>query len=108
MTTVGALAMLGAMRRTFAPFYLLAPVLALASSAVADTVERMRDTAIQQEARRRTSGINIKTGEGGIRDIEFIVQFMQLLNGSALTFSQFLPPSVERRCTLCMSRPVMS
>ena len=28
--------------------------------------------------------LNVKTGLGGIRDIEFVIQFLQLLNGSAL------------------------
>ena len=27
---------------------------------------------------------NVKTGQGGIRDIEFVIQFLQLLNGGAL------------------------
>src|SRR5262249_3255132 len=27
---------------------------------------------------------NVKTGRGGIRDIEFVIQFLQLLNGGAL------------------------
>jgi glutamate-ammonia-ligase adenylyltransferase len=27
---------------------------------------------------------NVKTGHGGIRDIEFAIQFLQLLNGGAL------------------------
>src|SRR3954453_17566093 len=27
---------------------------------------------------------NVKTGHGGIRDIEFVIQFLQLLNGSAI------------------------
>jgi glutamate-ammonia-ligase adenylyltransferase len=26
----------------------------------------------------------VKTGHGGIRDIEFVIQFLQLLNGGAL------------------------
>lgn len=30
---------------------------------------------------RRAGAVNIKTGRGGIRDIEFVVQFLQLLNG---------------------------
>ena len=28
---------------------------------------------------------NVKTGRGGIRDIEFVIQFLQLLNGGAIT-----------------------
>ena len=29
--------------------------------------------------------LNVKTGHGGIRDIEFVIQFLQLLNGGALS-----------------------
>ena len=39
------------------------------------------------EKRSRKEGgdeLNVKTGLGGIRDIEFVIQFLQLLNGSAL------------------------
>ncbi len=31
-----------------------------------------------------TSQLDVKTGHGGIRDIEFVIQFLQLLNGGAL------------------------
>lgn len=33
--------------------------------------------------RRRTGSWNVKVGEGGIRDIEFFVQMLQMVNGSA-------------------------
>jgi [glutamine synthetase] adenylyltransferase / [glutamine synthetase]-adenylyl-L-tyrosine phosphorylase len=39
------------------------------------------------EHRVRTEGDNlrnVKTGQGGIRDIEFVIQFLQLLNGGSL------------------------
>lgn len=39
------------------------------------------------ESRASTRGedaSNVKTGHGGIRDIEFVIQFLQLLNGGAL------------------------
>ena len=38
------------------------------------------------EHRARTEGdqLNVKTGHGGIRDIEFVIQFLQLLNGCDL------------------------
>ena len=39
------------------------------------------------EDRAQTEGeefTNVKTGHGGIRDIEFVIQFLQLLNGGAL------------------------
>jgi len=31
----------------------------------------------------QTAGVNVKTGRGGIRDIEFVIQFLQLLSGGA-------------------------
>ena len=48
------------------------------------------------EHRSRTAGeeaYNVKTGHGGIRDIEFVIQFLQLLNGGEL-------PSVRTSNTL--------
>lgn len=40
---------------------------------------------IEQQARREgSSGRDVKTGRGGIRDIEFVIQFLQLLNGADL------------------------
>ncbi len=40
---------------------------------------------IEQRARREGSDArDVKTGAGGIRDIEFVIQFLQLLNGSDL------------------------
>ena len=42
--------------------------------------------AAHRAARRERRGDlrNVKTGHGGIRDIEFVIQFLQLLNGGAL------------------------
>lgn len=41
---------------------------------------------IEQRAIREGSDeLNLKTGRGGIRDIEFVIQFLQLLNGSDLS-----------------------
>ena len=40
---------------------------------------------IEQRAEREGGEVrNVKTGNGGIRDIEFVIQFLQLLNGGAL------------------------
>ena len=50
----------------------------------------------QMEARTRRAGADdtdVKTGRGGIRDIEYTVQFLQLLNGGDL-------PAVRQRNTL--------
>ncbi len=41
---------------------------------------------IEQRAEREGGDLrNVKTGHGGIRDIEFAIQFLQLLNGGALS-----------------------
>ncbi|MEQ8785216.1 MAG: bifunctional [glutamate--ammonia ligase]-adenylyl-L-tyrosine phosphorylase/[glutamate--ammonia-ligase] adenylyltransferase [Pirellulaceae bacterium] len=40
---------------------------------------------IEQRARREGGDVlNVKTGRGGIRDVEFVIQFLQLLNGGDL------------------------
>jgi glutamate-ammonia-ligase adenylyltransferase len=41
---------------------------------------RIEERAIREGAESH----NVKTGHGGIRDIEFVIQFLQLLNGSEL------------------------
>jgi glutamate-ammonia-ligase adenylyltransferase len=49
---------------------------------------------IEQHANRAGAGdTDVKTGHGGIRDIEFTIQFLQLLNGGDL-------PNVRQRNTL--------
>ena len=48
---------------------------------------------IEQKARRSGPESDVKTGRGGIRDVEFVVQFLQLLNGGGL-------PGVRQRNTL--------
>lgn len=40
---------------------------------------------IEERTKKEGAGVrNVKTGRGGIRDIEFVIQFLQLLNGGAL------------------------
>lgn len=41
---------------------------------------RIEQRAVREGAERS----NVKTGHGGIRDIEFVIQFLQLLNGGSL------------------------
>jgi len=48
---------------------------------------------IEQQAHRGAGPREVKTGPGGIRDVEFIIQFLQLLNGGDLK-------SVRHRDTL--------
>jgi glutamate-ammonia-ligase adenylyltransferase len=48
---------------------------------------------VEQQAQRAAGAREVKTGPGGIRDVEFAIQFLQLLNGGDL-------PSVRRRDTL--------
>ncbi len=38
----------------------------------------------QRSTREGADALNVKTGHGGIRDIEFVIQFLQLLNGGDL------------------------
>lgn len=38
----------------------------------------------RRAVREGEESTNVKTGRGGIRDIEFVIQFMQLLNGAAI------------------------
>jgi [glutamine synthetase] adenylyltransferase / [glutamine synthetase]-adenylyl-L-tyrosine phosphorylase len=38
----------------------------------------------ERTAREGADSLNVKTGHGGIRDIEFVIQFLQLLNGGDL------------------------
>ncbi len=38
----------------------------------------------QQTRQARADERNVKTGHGGIRDVEFVIQFLQLLNGATL------------------------
>jgi glutamate-ammonia-ligase adenylyltransferase len=50
-------------------------------------IESMKALKRKIERQTRREGqqeLNVKTGHGGIRDIEFVIQFLQLLNGNAL------------------------
>ena len=42
----------------------------------------------QRTITKGTEERNVKTGHGGIRDIEFVIQFLQLLNGGTLSAAQ--------------------
>jgi glutamate-ammonia-ligase adenylyltransferase len=48
---------------------------------------------IEHQAQRAGAAREVKTGPGGIRDVEFAIQFLQLLNGGDL-------PAVRKRDTL--------
>jgi [glutamine synthetase] adenylyltransferase / [glutamine synthetase]-adenylyl-L-tyrosine phosphorylase len=53
-----------------------------------ETLEDIRETKLQMEAQIASLGhteIEVKLGHGGIRDIEYTVQMLQLLNGGRLT-----------------------
>jgi glutamate-ammonia-ligase adenylyltransferase len=50
--------------------------------ALAATIGDMRRRSAEQARRGLGTGLNIKTGEGGIRDIEFLVQGLQLLHAA--------------------------
>ncbi|MEP2653840.1 MAG: bifunctional [glutamate--ammonia ligase]-adenylyl-L-tyrosine phosphorylase/[glutamate--ammonia-ligase] adenylyltransferase, partial [Paraglaciecola sp.] len=52
-----------------------------------DSLRSMK-SMIEQEVRRRGLSNNIKLGEGGIREAEFVVQSMQLINGGRISSLQ--------------------
>ncbi len=57
------------------------------------TLEEMRDMKLRIQSKlRRKPGINIKLGQGGIREIEFFVQALQLINGGKM-------PQIRSRST---------
>ncbi len=60
----------------------LKPVLAKGYDAapIARSIDALRDAAIRQSRAGVLSGVDIKNGEGGIRDVEFLVQGLQLIN----------------------------
>lgn len=45
---------------------------------------RIEDRADAKSTAITGAGTNVKTGHGGIRDVEFVIQFLQLLNGGTL------------------------
>lgn len=58
------------------------------------TIEEMREMKLQIAAQlRRKPGVNIKLGQGGIREIEFFVQAIQLINAGKI-------PAVRTSSTL--------
>lgn len=46
---------------------------------VAASIDRMRRAGLKMSSGRLGSGIDVKTGPGGIRDVEFLVQGLQLI-----------------------------
>ena len=61
-----------------------------------DEIQQIQDTKRSIERRtdeRAETFLDVKTGFGGIRDIEFVTQFLQLLNGGRM-------PEVRKRATL--------
>jgi [glutamine synthetase] adenylyltransferase / [glutamine synthetase]-adenylyl-L-tyrosine phosphorylase len=48
---------------------------------VVSEIEKMRNKAIKNSSHALHSGIDVKTGMGGIRDVEFMVQGLQLIYG---------------------------
>lgn len=49
--------------------------------AIVASIERMRHKARKRSARQRESALDVKAGPGGLRDIEFLVQGLQLIHG---------------------------
>src|SRR5262249_60413578 len=63
------------------------------SFAEINEIKALKRQIEQKASRAGVSGTEVKTGHGGIRDIEFTIQFLQLLNGGDL-------PEVRQRNTL--------
>src|SRR5262245_30369559 len=63
------------------------------SFAEINEIKALKRRIEQKTTRAGTSDSEVKTGHGGIRDIEFTIQFLQLLNGGRL-------PEVRQRNTL--------
>ncbi|MEW5815520.1 MAG: glutamate-ammonia-ligase adenylyltransferase, partial [Spirochaetota bacterium] len=47
---------------------------------IGESIQRLRQSALQSQKERSISEIDIKSGPGGIRDIEFLLQGLQLIN----------------------------
>jgi glutamate-ammonia-ligase adenylyltransferase len=50
---------------------------------IAESIETMRQAAVGKAARSLGRGLDVKNGEGGIRDVEFLAQGLQLIHGPA-------------------------
>jgi glutamate-ammonia-ligase adenylyltransferase len=48
---------------------------------VVESIEGMRNRAILEVSRRAGAAVNVKSGLGGLRDVEFMVQGLQLIHG---------------------------
>ena len=62
------------------------------AAAMAKEIGRLRARMEREIARESAHRFNIKTGRGGLVDVEFLVQYLQLVHGPRL-------PSVRRRAT---------
>ena len=49
---------------------------------IVGSIEAMRKAAARKSARSFRGGVDVKEGEGGIRDVEFLVQGLQLIHGA--------------------------
>jgi len=49
---------------------------------IVGSIEAMRQAAVRKSARLLGGGPDVKNGEGGIRDVEFLVQGLQLIHGA--------------------------
>ena len=47
---------------------------------IISSIRSLREQAVKKVTRTRTNGIDIKNGKGGIRDIEFLLQGLQLIH----------------------------
>lgn len=86
-----------------------------ALEALRELHEKIRAETARRELLRGSIGVNVKLGRGGIREIEFITQTMQIIRGgrdpqlqgrstlamlSALGEENFLDPAIAHQCQL--------
>lgn len=70
-----------------------------------ESLRRMKQL-IEQENRRRNRGDNIKLGAGGIREVEFIVQTLQLIRGGRIP--QLQQPSILKALPELVTQELLS
>ena len=55
----------------------------LEGARITESIRKLRETAIREKSKSILANIDVKNGTGGIRDIEFMVQGLQLINIAA-------------------------
>ncbi len=51
----------------------------ISDSEIVSSIDKLRSIAVKEKKKSKLSGVDVKDGEGGIRDIEFMVQGLQMI-----------------------------